>query len=117
MRINQSEIVEDILEHIRQVGGEFSAWCVGTAKDAQAPFFRRHAAADWGDGLISREAYTTYAAAEVADRLASGYGLRPDHDSVPAAGDIVFVYRPKEVASRQFSAVSKNPDCPLTPVH
>ncbi len=100
MRFNQSEIVEEILQHLRQRGGENSEWCVGTAKDSHQPFFQRHAAADLGDGLIEpirpiwlvgREAYTTYAAAEVVDRL-KNCGLRPDRDSIP--GDIVFVYHP-----------------------
>ena len=93
MRFNESEIVEDILAHIRQSGGDFSAWCVGTAKDAQEPFFRRHLSADLGDGLLSREAYTTYAAEEVAERLTQGCGLHRDRESVPQPGRIVFVYR------------------------
>ena len=93
MRINQSEIIEEMLEHIRQLGGGFSEWCVGTAKDSQAPFLRRHVGADLGDGLISREAYTTYAADEVVDRLAKGCGLHLDRDAVPEPGKIVFVYR------------------------
>ena len=91
MRINQNEIIEDILEHIRQSGGESSDWCVGTAKDSHAPFFLRPADQAWDDGLIYRQAYTTYAAAEVVERLQAS-GLRPDRDSF--AGDIVFVYRP-----------------------
>ncbi|MGA2986332.1 MAG: hypothetical protein ABSG32_21225 [Terriglobia bacterium] len=69
MRFNQSDIIEDILKHIRQCGGECCEWCVGTAKDAHGPFFLRPAAADFGAGLIYREGYTPYAAAEVVDRL------------------------------------------------
>ena len=91
MRINQSEITEDILEHIRQRGGALIEWCVGTALDAQAPFFRRHLAADLGDGLLSREAFTTYAIAEASERLAKGCGLHLDRDAVPQPGKIVFV--------------------------
>ena len=59
MRINRDEIIEDIERHIRKFGGERSEWCVGTAKDARGPFFRRHLVADLGDGLIYREAFTT----------------------------------------------------------
>ena len=47
MRINQNEIIEDILEHIRQSGGESSEWCVGTAKDSHTPSFRRPADQAW----------------------------------------------------------------------
>ena len=43
--------------------------------------------------MIYRQAYTTYAAAEVVERLQAS-GLRPARDAV--AGDIVFVYRPAQ---------------------
>jgi hypothetical protein len=57
MPISHNEIIEEIERHIRKFGGEHGEWCVGTAKDARAPFFRRHLAADLGDGLIYREAF------------------------------------------------------------
>ena len=93
MPISHEEIIEEIERHIRKFGGEHSQWCVGTAKDARAPFFRRHLAADLGDGLIYREAFTTTAADEVIDHLVNACGLHLDHDSVPEPGKIVFVYR------------------------
>jgi len=94
MRFTRSDIVEDVLAHIRELGGDFSEWCVGTARDREGEFFRRHGASratgfqpvlehgqdahgTCGDGLIWREAYTSYAAADVAERLAD-CGLRPD---------------------------------------
>ena len=110
MRFNQSDMVEDMLAHIREPGGDFSEWCVGTARDREALLARskaaqpvarsgqgagqaeRHATGDLGEGLIWREAYTPYAAADVAERLAD-CDLRPDRASVPAPGYIVFVYR------------------------
>ena len=111
MRFSESEIVEDILEHIRQAGGEFSEWHVGTAsqgerqravgsgqqepKDQPAsgrPRVPRAQTENPAQALICREAYTTYAADEVVDRL-KGFGLRPDLTSVPAPGKTVFVYR------------------------
>ena len=96
LRFNQSEIIEDILEHIRQGGGEFSDWCVGSAKDSQCASFGRHVNEDSKDGLLYREAYTTYAAEEVLERLVKGCGLRPERTAVPQPGRIVFVYRPRE---------------------
>ena len=66
--------------------------CVGTAKDSRGPFFRRHLAADLGDGLIYREAYTTSAAEQVIDHLVNTCGLALDRDAVPESGKIVFVY-------------------------
>ncbi|MGO8816945.1 MAG: hypothetical protein ACLQVG_20075 [Terriglobia bacterium] len=96
MRFNQSEIIEDILEHIRQGGGEFSEWCVGSAKDPQCPSFGRHVSEGSNEGLLYREAYTTYAAEEVLERLVKGCGLRPERAAGPQPAKIVFVYRPSE---------------------
>ena len=111
MPINHDEIIEEIERHIRKFGGEHSAWRVGTAKGARAPFFRRHLAADLGDGLIYREAFTTSAAEQVLDYLVNACGIRlaPEAERRSAAnhpaergsappdalepGKIVFVYR------------------------
>jgi len=43
MRFSESEIIEDMLAHIRQCGGDFSEWCVGTAQQGLR-------ARDWGLG-------------------------------------------------------------------
>jgi hypothetical protein len=91
MRINQSEIIDDVEAHIRKFGGDYSEWCVGTARDSA---FFRQPAAGLGEGLIYREAYTSYAADGVIERLVSGYGLLPDRAS--ARGNFVFVYRHAE---------------------
>ena len=123
MRFSESEIVEDILEHIRQAGGEFSEWHVGTTADSkwriqnsrekQPPpdgtlhgqISKEHQREAHGKspgqdsnvtpgdmpGRLDREAYTTYAAEEVVDRLKS-LGLRPDRPAVPQPGKTVFVY-------------------------
>ncbi len=150
MRFTQSDIVEDVLAHIRELGGDSSEWCVGTARDREALLARskavqlipdqtkapgqaaircataashsaaadlakasgqaeRHAAADLGEGLIWREAYTPYAAADVAERLAD-CGLRPDRASIPTPGYIVFVYRPNAAtpAATTLSATALN---------
>ncbi len=101
MRINQSEIIEDIDAHIRKFGGDYSDWCVGTARDSAS--FRQHQAG-LGEGLIYREAYTPYAADGVIERLVSGYGLRPDRASAP--GSFVFVYRDIRTKPPKEEAVS-----------
>ena len=107
MRFNQSEIIEDILEHIRQGGGKFSDWCVGSAQDPQRPSFAGHASEGSKEGLLYREAYTTYAAEEVLERLVKGCGLRPERAGVPQPGRIVFVYRPTEsIATKSSHAKS-----------
>ena len=124
MRFNESEIVEEILEHIRQAGGDFTAWCVGTAREkpserdtGHGTKGRGHAARDTGtneqitnsarspgDGFFYREAYTTYAAEEVAERLTQGCGLHRDRESVPQPGKIVFAYRPTHAESARAAA-------------
>ncbi len=101
MRINQSEIIDDIDAHIRKFGGDYSEWCVGTARDSAS--FQQHQA-DPGEGLIYREAYTSYAADGVIERLVSGYGLRPDR--APARGNFVFVYRDVRTQPPKEAAVS-----------
>ena len=92
MPLPHNEIIEDLESEIRRYGGARKEWCVGTAKDARGPFFQRRFAADLGDGLAYREAYTDSAADQVLEHLVSE-GLRPDHESVPERGKIVFVYR------------------------
>jgi hypothetical protein len=93
MPINHTGIIEDLEGHIRKFGGGLGEWCVGTAKDSRGPFFRRHLAADLGDGLAYREAYTTNAAQAVVAHLVNDRGLEPDRDAVAEPGRLVFVYR------------------------
>jgi len=85
MPINHEELIEEIEGHIRKFGGGFGEWCVGTAKDVRAPFFRRHLAADLGDGLAYREAFTTNAAQAVVGHLVNNRGLQLDLDAVREA--------------------------------
>jgi hypothetical protein len=93
MAMGREEMIEDLELHIRKSREDASRWCVGTAKDARAPFFQRHLAAELGDGLAYREAYTTSAADAVRDHMVNKCGLRLDHEAVPEPGKIVFVYR------------------------
>jgi hypothetical protein len=93
MAMSREDIIEDLERHIRKSGGEPGEWWAGTAKDAHAPFFDRHLAAELGDGLSYREAYTTNAAVEVIERLVNKDGLRLDREAVPEPGKIVFIYR------------------------
>jgi hypothetical protein len=116
MPINRQELIEEIEGHIRKFGGAFGEWCVGTAKDSRGPFFQRHLAADLGDGLAYREAFTTDAAQAVVAHLVNDRGLALDRAATEAerssalhhvpeaergsalraaaeAGRLVFVYR------------------------
>jgi hypothetical protein len=102
MPVDHEEIIEDMEGQIRKCGGAWGEWCVGTAKDSRGPFFRRHLAADLGDGLAYREAFTTNAAQAVVAHLVNDRGLElvPEAErcsalrgAVPEPGKIVFVYR------------------------
>ena len=91
--MSREELIEEMESHIRKSGGGFGEWCIGTAKDARGPFFRRHLVADLGDELTYREAFTTNVAQAVVDHLVNDRGLEFDRDAVPEPGRIVFVYR------------------------
>lgn len=93
MPINRQEMIEEIEDHIRKLGGVYGEWSAGTAKDCHGPFFRRHLEADLGDGLAYREAFTTDAAQAVVTHLVNDRGLELNHDAVPEPGRLVFVYR------------------------
>src|SRR5579872_7192430 len=56
---------------------------VCASHEAQAPFFRWHASEGSTDKLVYREAYTTFAAEEVVERLAQGFGLALDPEANP----------------------------------
>ena len=73
---NHEEIIAEIEDHMRTLGGGTGDWCVGTAKDSRGPFFASHRVAERDDGLIYREAFTTSSAEAVRDYLA-GCGKTP----------------------------------------
>ena len=106
MRINENDIMDEFEAHIRKNGGDFGEWCVGTAKDSHGPFFLRHQDQYLGDQMIYREAYTTFAAEEVVERLQAS-GLLPATSSLCSRGDIVFVYR--RVAAKSDAPASFRP--------
>ena len=113
MRYSESDIVEDILGHIRRTGGDISEWRVGIASDEQAPAFRQQAVEGSAAEMIYREAYTTFAAEEVIARLSQGFDLSLATETISAGattrrpGRIVFVYR-----SEALSATTLNKsDC------
>jgi len=93
MPIIHEQLIDEIEGHIRKFGGGFGEWCMGTAQDSRGPFFRRHLAADLGDGLTYREAFTTSAAQAVVAHMVNDRGLELDDGAVPEPGKIVFVYK------------------------
>ena len=124
LRINGDEIIADMERQIRKFGGERSEWCVGTAKDARGPFFRRHLVAGLGDGLIYREAFTTTAADEAVAHLVNACGLHlaPEAEPNPTLpeaiepGRIVFVYRQKRETGYGIRDTGKEGTAPPSPL-
>ena len=113
MRIGRNEIIEELTEHIRNLGGEPGEWCVGTARDrtlhGRLPLQNSSETSPRLPGLAYREAHTPYAAADAAEYLASAFGLHPAPEAercsalhekaehhTPEPGKIVFVYRRSE---------------------
>jgi hypothetical protein len=52
------QIITDITDHVRRFGGDFTACCVGTAREWHNPIFDSRQSGDKDDDLICREAYT-----------------------------------------------------------
>ena len=100
MRIGRNEIIEELTEHIRNLGGEPGEWCVGTARDStlngQLPLQNFSETSSRLPGLAYREVRTLYAAADAVEYLASAFGLHPAPGSFTEFGKIVFVDRRNE---------------------
>jgi len=99
MPTNQREIISELRAHVQRSGSEFGDWCVGTAKDAGAPFFVSHQVAEKNDGLTYREAFTPESAQAARDNLVKECGLAPSPEDATEPGRIVFVYRKNPLAS------------------
>ena len=78
MLLPKDEIIADIEAQIRKSGGDYRAWCVGTAKDTHGTVFTRHDLEDLEDGWIYREAFTPGAAREVLHYFVSHCGTDSD---------------------------------------
>ncbi len=105
MPMNHSEIISEIQNHIKKLGGASSDWCVGTAKDPRSPFFESHRVAEKSDGLIYREAFTASGAQAARDYLVNECGLRLDLEDAPEPGRIVFAFRKPASAPSSTVAV------------
>ena len=60
-----SEIIADITNHISNCGGDFTTWCVGTARDWGDPVLEAREQEEKNDDFICREAYTPSSARTV----------------------------------------------------
>ncbi len=96
-----SEIISDITEHMRKLGGDLSSWCVGIACDAHNSVLEAHQVEERNDGLIYREAYTAASARAVRDYFVTKLGTIPNNAENPQDGKLVYGY--KKFASQSHS--------------
>jgi hypothetical protein len=93
MLMSRDEIIADIGEQIRKGGGDYGAWCVGTAKDSHGALFTRHQTEDFEDGWIYREAFTPGVARDVRDHFVTHCGTDAGVGGEDDPGRIVYAYR------------------------
>jgi hypothetical protein len=91
MLFPKDEIIADVDGQIKKMGGKYSDWCVGIAKDSQEPFFQAHLIADKSDGFLYREAYTPNFAREILEHFVTQGGAILDASS-QNGGRLVYAY-------------------------
>ena len=87
MRIGRNEIVEELTEHMRKIGGEPGEWCVGVAEtdskfqipDSRFQIQDSRETPSNMPGLAYREAHTAYAAADAVEYLVYRFVKRCSH--------------------------------------
>lgn len=89
MLMPKDEIIAEIQAQIRKGGGDYRAWCIGTAKDSHGILFTRHETEDLRDGWIYREAFTPGVARDVRDHFVTQCGTNAAASSEDEAGRIV----------------------------
>ena len=89
----KNEIIADVTAYIRRSGGNFSAWCVGTARDWHCPVLEAHQIEEKEDGLICREAYTPETARAVRDYFVTQRGTTCVNGAPAQDGKLVYVQK------------------------
>lgn len=107
MLMPKDEIITDIEAQIRKGGGDYGAWCVGTAKDSHNALFIRHEAEDLHDGWIYREAFTPGVARDVRNYFVTQCGTDADASGEDEAGRIVYAYRKNSRADEPSPAPAR----------
>jgi hypothetical protein len=102
------EIIAAITDHIRKFGGDFTAWCVGTARDWHNPVFESRQTEGKDDDLICREAYTPASARAVRDYFVTECGTDGDAFGEGKAGRFVYAYRKTSHTDRSSPAPGRH---------
>jgi hypothetical protein len=88
-----NEIIAEITDHIRRFGGDFTVWCVGTARDWHNPVFESRQTEGKDYDLICREAYTPSSARAVRDYFVNERGTAIVNGESSEGGKLVYVCR------------------------
>jgi hypothetical protein len=107
MLMSRDEIIADIEAQIRKGGGEYGAWCVGTARDSHGALFTRHETEDFEDGWIYREAFTPGVARAVRDHFVTECGTDPGASGEDEPGRIVYAYKKASLAGQSSPAPAR----------
>ena len=104
MLMPRDEIIADIEAQIRKGGGDYGAWCVGTAKDSHGTLFTRHETEDSADGWIYREAFTAGVARDVRDYFVTQCGTDAGASGEDEPGRVVYAYKKTSPAGQSSPA-------------
>ncbi len=107
MLMPKDEIIADIQAQIRKAGGDYGAWCVGTAKDSHGTLFTRHETEDLHDGWIYREAFTPGVARDVQEYFVTQCGTDAATSGEEEAGRVVYAYRKTPRADQSTPAPAR----------
>ena len=88
-----SEIIADITNHISKCGGDFGAWCVGTARDWHSPVLEAHEREEKDDDLICREAFTPSSARTVRLHFVNDCGTAQTTADTSDDGKLVYAFK------------------------
>ena len=91
MPSTKQQILNEIKTHIQSNGGEYSAWHVGVCTNIRDNLSGQTKAKE--GLLISRQAYSSYVAAEVQDYFINRLGTNGSIGFDTCTGDIVYAYR------------------------
>ncbi len=93
MRKSRQQIIEDITAHIRNSGGGYDQWYIGTSVDPMGKLFDGHQVLRETDDWIVREAESPQAARDVVAFFETTYGMDAMRDPRHGAGSMVHAYR------------------------
>ena len=99
MPIIKQEIIDEIKSHIQRHGGEYSAWHVGVCTNIRDKLSGQTKAKE--GLLISRQAYSSYVAAEVLDYFVNKLGTDGSIGADNDTADIIYAYRKSADAIEQ----------------